>query len=102
MKILVDKIPNDVSECDWANPTDPFHNLIDSFYDENTIWFCNWMANYHHETCPMAKGGECPYFTDHEQLLHDKIIEELNKIGEVYPISPTELAEVIKREYGNK
>lgn len=84
MKILVDKMPNEVSECDWANPTDPF-------WDENTIWFCDWITS-HHETCPMVKGGECPFFTDYRQEFNDKVIEELNKIGEVYP----DIAEAIK------
>lgn len=94
MKILVDEMPNEVSECDWANPTDPFYN-------EDTVWHCDWMANHHHETCPMVKGKECPFFTDYQKIFNDKVIEEFNKVGEVFPISPTELAEVIRREYGN-
>lgn len=89
MKILVDKMPNEISECNWANPTD-------LFYNEKTIWFCAWIAHPHSKTCPMAKGDECPYFTDHQKMFNDKVVTGLNKVGEVYPISPTE-AEIIRK-----
>lgn len=55
MKILVDEMPTQVEDCPWSNPTDiPWNN--------RTIWYCGWGLS-HSETCPMAKGGECPYFT---------------------------------------
>lgn len=89
MKILVNQMPNDVSECDWANPTDPF-------YDEDTIWFCDWMANHHHETCPMSKGGECPYFTDmSRQSDLGCIIDAFNAVPEVYPVRTQEVQELL-------
>ena len=55
MKILVDEMPTKVEDCPWSNPTDmPWNN--------RTIWYCGWALS-HSETCPVAKGGECPYFT---------------------------------------
>ena len=55
MKILVDEMPTKVEDCSWSNPTDiPWNN--------RTIWYCGWALS-HSETCPMAKGCECPYFT---------------------------------------
>lgn len=55
MKILVDEMPTKVEDCPWSSPTDMLWN-------NRTIWFCSWGLS-HSETCPMAKGGECPYFT---------------------------------------
>lgn len=55
MKILVDEMPTKVEDCPYSNPTDIPWN-------DRTIWFCSWGLS-HSETCPMAKGGECPYFT---------------------------------------
>lgn len=93
MKILVDKMPTKVEDCPWSSP-------IDNPWGTRTIWFCDWALN-NGETCPMVKDGECPFFTSHEKILEEKVIDELNKIGEVYPLSPGKLAEVIRREYGN-
>ena len=55
MKILVDEMPTKVEDCPWSNPTDIPWN-------DRTIWYCGWALS-HSETCPMAKGNECPYFT---------------------------------------
>lgn len=90
MKILVDKMPNDVSECDWANPTDPY-------YDEDTIWFCDWGASRPHETCPMANGGECPWFTTmSRQSDLECIIDAFNAVPEVHPVPLANIKKGIK------
>lgn len=55
MKILVDEMPTKVEDCPWSYPTEmPWNN--------RTIWYCDWALS-HSETCPVTKGGECPYFT---------------------------------------
>lgn len=59
MKILVDKMPTQVEDCPWSYPTE-------NSWDDQTIWFCQWTLS-NGETCPMTKGGECPYFTANKE-----------------------------------
>lgn len=54
MNILVDEMPTKVKNCPWSNP-------IKDPWKDRTFWFCDWSLSYN-ETCPMANGGECPYF----------------------------------------
>ena len=56
-------------------------------WNDSTIWFCNWGLS-HSETCPMAKGGECPYFKQDD---FNRIVDAFNAIPEIsYPIRAQE------------
>ena len=80
MKILVDEMPTQVEDCPYSNPTDiP--------WSDRTIWFCKWALS-NGETCPMAKGGECPYFKQDD---FNRIVDAFNAIPEIsYPIRAQE------------
>lgn len=84
MKILVDEMPKKVEDCPWGNPTD-------NPWNDRTIWFCQW-AMSHSETCPMAKGGECPYF---KQSDFNRIVDAFNAIPNTYPFRTQEVEEII-------
>ena len=95
MKILVDEMPKKAEDCPYSNPTDMPWN-------DRTIWFCRWGLS-HSETCPMAKGGECPYFTTMAQQTDlDCIIDAFNAIPETYPIRTQEVEEIIIRNPNRK
>ena len=88
MKILVDEMPTKAENCSWSYPTEMPWN-------DRTIWFCQWALS-NGETCPMAKGGECPYFTTmSRQSDLDCIIDAFNAIPETYPIRTQEAKEII-------
>ena len=86
MKILVDEMPTQVEDCPYSYPTE-------NPWNDRTIWFCNWILN-NGETCPMAKGGECPYFKQDD---FNRIIDAFNAIPESYPIRTQEAKEIIIR-----
>ena len=95
MKILVDEMPTQVGDCPYSNPTDMPWN-------DRTIWFCSWGLS-HSETCPMAKGCKCPYFTTiSRQNDLDCIIDAFNAIPETYPIRTQEAKEIIIRNPNRK
>lgn len=95
MKILVDEMPIQVEDCPYSNPTDMPWN-------DRTIWFCSWGLS-HSETCPMAKGCECPYFTTiSRQDDFNRIIDAFNAIPETYPIRTQEAKEIIIRNPNRK
>lgn len=95
MKILVDEMPKKVEDCPWSYPTE-------NPWNDRTIWFCSWSLS-HSETCPMAKGGECPYFTTMAQQTDlDCIIDAFNAIPETYPIRTQEVEEIIIRNPNRK
>ena len=78
MKILVDEMPTKVEDCPYSNPTDIPWN-------DRTIWFCSWGLS-HSETCPMAKGCECPYFTAIAQKSDlDCIIDAAPEVYQLLP-----------------
>ena len=80
MKILVDEMPTQVEDCPWSYPTE-------NPWNDSPIWFCNWGLS-HSETCPMAKGGECPYFKQDD---FNRIVDAFNAIPEIsYPIRAQE------------
>lgn len=86
MKILVDEMPTKAEDCPWSYPTE-------NPWNDRTIWFCNWGLS-HSETCPMANGCECPYFTTiSRQSDLDCIIDAFNAIPETYPIRTQEVKE---------
>ncbi len=88
MKILVDKMPKKVEDCPWAQP-------VDNPWGTRTIWFCDWALN-NGETCPMAKGDECPFFiTMSQQTDLDCIIDAFNAVPEAYPVRTQEAREII-------
>ena len=91
MKILVDEMPKKVDDCPWANPTDMPWN-------DRTIWFCQW-AMSHSETCPMAKGGECPYFKQDD---FNRIVDAFNAIPNTYPFRTQEARKIIIRNPNRK
>ena len=91
MKILVDEMPKKVEDCPWGNPTD-------NPWNDRTIWFCQW-AMSHSETCPMVKGGECPYF---KQSDFNRIVDAFNAVPEVYPVRTQEVKEIIIRNPNRK
>lgn len=95
MKILVDEMPTQVEDCPWSYPTGMPWN-------DRTIWFCQWALS-NGETCPIAKGGECPYFTTMAQQSNlDCIIDAFNAIPETYPIRTQEVKEIIIRNPNRK
>ena len=95
MKILVDKMPTQVEDCPWSYPTENSWNAY-------TTWFCQYSLS-NGETCPMAKGGECPYFTTmSRQSDLDCIIDAFNAIPETYPIRTQEAREFIIRNPNRK
>ena len=74
MKILVDEMPTKVEDCPWSSP-------IEDSWNKHTFWFCDWSLNKATETCPMAAGGECPYFTTMSQQTDlDCIIDAFNDV----------------------
>ena len=78
MKILVDEMPTQVEDCPWSYPTE-------NPWNDRTIWFCSWGLS-HSETCPMAKGGECPYFTAIAQKSNlDCIIDAAPEVYQLLP-----------------
>lgn len=88
MKILVDEMPTKAENCPWSYPTEMPWN-------DRTIWFCQYSLS-NGETCPIAKGGECPYFTTmSRQTDLDCIIDAFNAIPETYPIRTQEAREII-------
>ena len=88
MKILVDEMPTQVEDCPYSYPTE-------NPWNDRTIWFCNWILS-NGETCPIAKGCECPYFTTMAQQTDlDCIIDAFNAIPETYPIRTQEAKEII-------
>ena len=92
MKILVDKMPKKVEDCPWAQP-------IDNPWGTRTIWFCDWALN-NGETCPMAKGCECPYFTTMSRQNNLEYI--MDAFNEVHPIRTQEVKEIIIRNPNRK
>lgn len=95
MKILVVKMPTKVEDCPWSYPTENPWNTY-------TTWFCQYPLS-NGETCPMAKGGECPYFTDiSRQTDLDCIIDAFNAVPEVYPVRTQEVKEIIFRNPNRK
>ena len=95
MKILVDKMPTKAENCPWSYPTEMPWN-------DRTIWFCQYSLS-NGETCPMAKSGECPYFTTmSRQSDLDCIIDAFNAIPETYPIRTQEVEEIIIRNPNRK
>ena len=95
MKILVDEMPIQVEDCPYSNPTDMPWN-------DRTIWFCSWGLS-HSETCPMAKGCECPYFTTiSRQNDLECIIDAFNAIPNSYPVRTQEAREIIIRNPNRK
>lgn len=95
MKILVDEMPKKAEDCPWSYPTE-------NPWNDRTIWFCSWGLS-HSETCPMAKGGECPYFTTmSRQTDLNCIIDAFNAIPETYPIRTQEAKEIIIRNLNRK
>lgn len=72
MKILVDEMPILVEDCPWSS-------LIQDSW--NNFWFCNWRSRKSAEICPMANGGECPYFKQDD---FNRIVDALNDVPEVY------------------
>ena len=88
MKILVDEMPTKAENCPWSYPTEIPWN-------DRTIWFCQYSLS-NGETCPIVKGGECPYFTTmSRQSDLDCIIDAFNAIPETYPIRTQEAREII-------
>ena len=80
MKILVDEMPAKVEDCPWSSP-------IKDPWKDRTFWFCDWSISRSQETCPMAKGGECPYFTIiARQTDLECIIDVFNAVPEVHPV----------------
>ena len=80
MKILVDEMPVLTEDCPWSS-------LIKDSW--NNFWFCNWRSRKSAETCPMATGGECPYFTTISQQTDlDCIIDTFNAVPETYQLLP--------------
>ena len=72
MKILVDEMPTKVEDCPWSSPIkDPWNDRI--------FWYCSWSLS-HSEICPMAKGGECPYFKQDD---FNRIVDALNAVPEI-------------------
>lgn len=95
MKILVDEMPKKAEDCLWSYPTE-------NPWNDYTTWFCQYSLS-NGETCPMAKGGECPYFTDiSRQTDLDCIIDAFNAVPEVYPITTQEAREIIIRNPNRK
>ena len=95
MKILVDEMPTKAENCPWSYPTEMPWN-------DRTIWFCQYSLS-NGETCPMAKSGECPYFTTmSRQSDLDCIIDAFNAIPETYPICTQEVEEIIIRNPNRK
>ena len=95
MKILVVKMPTKAEDCPWSYPTE-------NPWNDYTTWFCQYSLS-NSETCPMAKGGECPYFTDiSRQTDLDCIIDAFNAVPEVYPITTQEAREIIIRNPNRK
>lgn len=84
MKILVDEMPTQVEDCPYSYPTE-------NPWNDRTIWFCNWILN-NGETCPIAKGCECPYFKQDD---FNRIVDAFNAIPEPYPIRLQEAKEII-------
>lgn len=79
MKILVDKMPAKVDDCPWSYPTE-------NPWNDYTTWFCQYSLS-NGETCPMVKGGECPFFTTIAQQSDlDCIIDAFNAVPEVHPV----------------
>lgn len=95
MKIFVDKMPTKAEDCPWSYPTEMPWN-------DRTVWFCQWALS-NGETCPMTKGGECPYFTTMAQRTDlDCIIDAFNAVPEVYPIRTQEAREILIRNPNRK
>lgn len=95
MKILVDEMPTKAEDCPWSYPTEMPWN-------DRTVWFCQWALS-NGETCPIAKGGECPYFTTIAQQTDlDCIIDAFNAVPEVYPIRAQEAREILIRNPNRK
>ena len=95
MKILVDEMPTKAEDCPWSYPTEMPWN-------DRTVWFCQYSLS-NGETCPMAKGGECPYFTTIAQQTDlDCIIDAFNAVPETYPIRAQEAREILIRNPNRK
>lgn len=91
MKILVDEMPKKAKDCPWSYPTE-------NPWNDYTIWFCQ-QAQSNGETCPMVKGGECPYF---KQSDFYRIVDAFNAVPEVHPVRTQEVREVIIRNPNRK
>ena len=91
MKILVDEMPTKVEDCPWSSP-------IKDPWNDRTIWFCSWGLS-HSETCPMAKGCECPYFKQDD---FNRIVDAFNAIPNSYPVRTQEAREIIIRNPNRK
>lgn len=79
MKILVDEMPKKAEDCPWSYP-------IENPWNDYTTWFCQYSLS-NGETCPMVKGGECPFFiTVTQQSDLDCIIDAFNTVPEVHPV----------------
>lgn len=91
MKILVDEMPTKTEDCPWSYPTE-------NPWNDRTTWFCQW-AQSNGETCPMAKGGECPYF---KQSDFNRIVDAFNAAPGGYPFRIQEVKEFIIRNPNRK
>lgn len=90
MKILVDETPKKAEDCPWSYPTE-------NPWNDGTIWFCDWSASHSQETCPMANGGECPWFTTmSRQSDLECIIDAFNAVPEVHPVPLADIKKGIK------
>lgn len=91
MKILVDEMPTKTEDCPWSYPTE-------NPWNDCTVWFCQW-AQSNGETCPMAKGGECPYFKQDD---FNRIVDAFNAAPGGYPFRTQEVKEFIIRNPNRK
>lgn len=91
MKILVDEMPTQVEDCPWSYPTEMPWNAY-------TTWFCQYSLS-NGETCPMTKGGECPYFKQDD---FNRIVDAFNAVPNTYPFRTQEAKEIIIRNPNRK
>lgn len=91
MKILVDEMPTKTEDCPWSYPTE-------NPWNDRTTWFCQW-AQSNGETCPMVKGGECPYFKQDD---FNRIVNAFNAAHGGYPFRTQEVKEFIIRNPNRK
>lgn len=91
MKILVDEMPTKAEDCPWSYPTENPWNVY-------TTWFCQYSLS-NGETCPMAKGGECPYFKQDD---FSRIVDAFNAVPNTYPFRTQEAKEIIFRNPNRK
>lgn len=90
MKILVDKMPAKVEDCPWSSP-------IKDPWKDRAFWLCDWSASHSQETCPIANGGECSWFTTmSRQSDLECIIDAFNAVPEVHPVPLADIKKGIK------